>query len=206
MTVAFFADGVDPNNPDSSTRRLGPQGQHVLSPIRLRRGWAQSLTNGAEAFGDAGSIAAQGNQIYDLIRLPELVSPGPRSLPDTYPRTMAPGASLMGFNSLDELSCASRQLWRPSNTRSTMAPTSSVSHGFYPVPDAGEIQCHRRQSRRRTRRHGRLYRPATMPGRLERSRRRPQIPMSLRPVRQPSSRRMRSYLAPRLWAPAVMLR
>ena len=63
VTVAFLADGLDPNNPDF----IRADGSHVFIDYQDFSGEGPNApTSGAEAFGDASSIAAQGRQMYDL--------------------------------------------------------------------------------------------------------------------------------------------
>src|SRR5262249_47730633 len=63
VKVAFFADGVDINNPDF----IRADGSHVFIDYRDFTGDGPNApTGGAEAFGDASSIAAQGRQVYDI--------------------------------------------------------------------------------------------------------------------------------------------
>jgi hypothetical protein len=63
VKVAFFADGLDINNPDL----VRADGSHVIADYRDFSGdGLNAPTGAAEAFGDASSIAAQGRQTYDL--------------------------------------------------------------------------------------------------------------------------------------------
>lgn len=63
VTVGFMADGVDPNNPEF----IRPNGQHVFVDYQDFSGEGPyAPSSAAEAFGDASSIAAQGNKVYDL--------------------------------------------------------------------------------------------------------------------------------------------
>ena len=71
VKVAFFADGLDINNPDF----IRPDGSHVFIDYRDFTGEGPNAPSGAaEAFGDASSIAAQGRQVYDISQLRQ---PGP---------------------------------------------------------------------------------------------------------------------------------
>ncbi len=84
-----MADGVDINNPDF----IRPDGSHVFFDYQDFSGdGVHDDSGGGEAFGDASSLAAQGNQVYDLSKsLPNAgLAPGCtfRIL------GMAPGASL----------------------------------------------------------------------------------------------------------------
>ncbi|MBV9048438.1 MAG: S8 family serine peptidase [Solirubrobacterales bacterium] len=91
VTVGFIADGLDINNPDF----IRPNGQHVFVDYKdFTGGGTSAPTGGAEAFGDAASIAAQGEQTYDAAGY------GPDGV--TTPckirvEGVAPGASLVGL-------------------------------------------------------------------------------------------------------------
>jgi hypothetical protein len=63
VKVAFVADGIDVNNPDF----IRADGSHVISDYQDFSGdGVNDSSGGDEAFGDASSIAAQGNRTYDL--------------------------------------------------------------------------------------------------------------------------------------------
>src|SRR5215471_5836231 len=62
IKVGIIADGIDPNNPD-----LIRNGQHVIFDYQDFSGFGPGApTDGRESFLDAGTIASQGNQTYDL--------------------------------------------------------------------------------------------------------------------------------------------
>ncbi len=93
VTVAFLADGIDPNNPDF----IRADGTHVFTDYQDFSGEGpNAVTGGAEAFGDASSIAAQGRKVYDLSTFVNPAHPLP---PGCNIRIlgMAPGASLVGL-------------------------------------------------------------------------------------------------------------
>jgi Subtilase family/Peptidase inhibitor I9 len=93
VKVAFFADGVDINNPDF----IRPDGSHVFMDYRDFTGDGPNAPSGAaEAFGDSSSIAAQGRQVYDLSNFVNPAHPLPPGC-NIRVRGVAPGASLIGM-------------------------------------------------------------------------------------------------------------
>jgi Subtilase family/Peptidase inhibitor I9 len=93
VKVAFFADGLDINNPDF----IRPDGSHVFIDYQDFSGDGLNAPTGAEeAFGDASSIAAQGRQVYDVSQYNNPAHPLPPGCNITV-RGMAPGASLIGM-------------------------------------------------------------------------------------------------------------
>ena len=63
IKVGIIADGIDPDNPDL----IRADGVHVIFDYQDFSGFSNSApTDGREAFLDAGTIASQGNQTYDL--------------------------------------------------------------------------------------------------------------------------------------------
>lgn len=70
VTVAVLADGIDPRNPDLlRNARYGKAGQPVITTYQDFSGAGiAAKTDGAEAFGDVSSIAAQGNRVYNVSR------------------------------------------------------------------------------------------------------------------------------------------
>ena len=93
VKVGFIADGLDINNPDF----IRANGQHVFTDYQDFSGdGLAAVTGGAEAFGDASAIAAQGRQVYDLSSFVNPAHPLPPGCNITV-RGMAPGASLVGL-------------------------------------------------------------------------------------------------------------
>ncbi len=93
VKVAFFADGLDINNPDF----IRANGQHVFVDYQDFTGNGPNApTGGAEAFGDATDIAAQGRQVYDISNFVSPAHPLPPGCNITV-RGVAPGASLIGI-------------------------------------------------------------------------------------------------------------
>ena len=112
VTVGFIADGLDINNPDF----IRPGGQHVFVDYKDFSGDGTGApTAGGEAFGDASSIAAQGNLTYDVSHYTDL--------PDNRPcnikiEGVAPGANLVGLDVLGTTEASTHRSCRRSTTRS----------------------------------------------------------------------------------------
>jgi hypothetical protein len=93
VTVAYLADGIDPNNPDF----IRPDGSHVFTDYRDFTGEGGNAPNDdREAFGDASAIAAQGRQSLDLSNFVSATNPLPKNC-DIRILGMAPDASLVGL-------------------------------------------------------------------------------------------------------------
>jgi subtilisin family serine protease len=94
VKVGIVADGIDPNNPDL----IRPDGQHVVFDYQDFSGFGTNApTDGREAFLDAGTIASQGNQIYDLSGFVNPAHPLPPGC-NIKIEGIAPGASLAVAN------------------------------------------------------------------------------------------------------------
>ncbi|HEX3978286.1 MAG TPA: S8 family serine peptidase [Solirubrobacteraceae bacterium] len=94
VKVGILADGIDPSNPDL----IRANGDHVIFDYRDFSGFGtNAATDGREAFLDAGTIASQGNQTYDLSGF---VNPAHPLLPGCNIKIdgIAPGASLAVMN------------------------------------------------------------------------------------------------------------
>jgi hypothetical protein len=92
VTVAFIADGLDVQNPD-----LVRGGRPIVVDYQDFSGdGLKALTGGGEAFGDAASIAAQGNQVYDLSGFVGAAHPLPPGC-NIRVKGMAPGANLVAL-------------------------------------------------------------------------------------------------------------
>jgi hypothetical protein len=104
VKVAFLADGVDPNNPGF----IRPDGSSAFVDYQDFSGDpAGTPTDGAEAFGDASSIAAQdtpnGRPLYfDISQFVTAAHPLPSPC-NIRVRGMAPGASLVGLKIFSNL-------------------------------------------------------------------------------------------------------
>ncbi len=93
VRVAFLADGLDVDNPDF----IRADGSHVFLDYQDFSGDGPlAPTSGAEAFGDASSIAAQGRRVYDLSSYVSPAHPLPAGCTIRI-RGMAPDASLVGL-------------------------------------------------------------------------------------------------------------
>src|SRR5262249_38893687 len=98
VKVAFFGDGVDPDNPDF----IRPDGTHVFIDYRDFTGDGPNAPSPAgEGFGDASSLAAQGRQVYDLADFVNPAHPLPAGCTITV-TGVAPGVSLIGMKVFGE--------------------------------------------------------------------------------------------------------
>jgi len=134
VKVAFFADGLDIDNPDF----IRPDGSHVFIDYRDFTAEGPNAPSGAaEAFGDASSIAAQGRQTYDLSTFVNPAHPLPPGCNITV-RGVAPGASLIGMKVFGDASSAYVSViiqgmdWAVAHDH---ADVISESFGGYPIPD-----------------------------------------------------------------------
>ncbi|MFL6140991.1 MAG: S8 family serine peptidase [Labedaea sp.] len=94
VKVGFLADNMDPNYADF----IRPDGSHVFTDFQDFSGDGPNTTDsGAEAFGDASSIAAQGVVVHDLSQFVNQAHPLPPGC-NIVVRGVAPGASLVGLN------------------------------------------------------------------------------------------------------------
>lgn len=93
VKVAFIAEGIDVNNPDF----IRPDGSHVIVDYRDFTGQGLNApTTGAEAFGDASTIAAQGQVTYDLSKFVNASHPLPPGC-NIVLKGVSPGASLVAM-------------------------------------------------------------------------------------------------------------
>ncbi|MFF3846461.1 S8 family serine peptidase [Streptomyces sp. NPDC002328] len=97
VKIAFFADGIDVNNPEF----IRPDGSHVITDYQDFSGdGTNDHSDGGEAFGDASAIAAQGSRTYDLsTQLPHAQLPKGCTFRI---RGLAPGAELMSIKAYGE--------------------------------------------------------------------------------------------------------
>jgi hypothetical protein len=99
VTVAYIADGLNIFDPDFYRHTNdGSRGPSVFADYQDFGGdGVNAPTDGEEAFGDASSIAAQGNKTYNLNTFVEKKLRAENACPMRI-RGMAPGASLMGLD------------------------------------------------------------------------------------------------------------
>jgi subtilisin family serine protease len=94
VRVGIIADGIDPDNPDL----IRASGRHVIFDYQDFSGFGVGApTDGREAFLDAGTIASQGNQTYDLSGFVNRAHPLPPGCTIKI-KGIAPGASLAVLN------------------------------------------------------------------------------------------------------------
>ena len=94
VKVGIIADGIDPNNPDL----IRANGQHVIFDYEDFSGFGVGApTDGRESFLDAGTIASQANQTYDLSGFVNPAHPLPAGC-NIKIEGVAPGASLAVLN------------------------------------------------------------------------------------------------------------
>jgi subtilisin family serine protease len=94
IKVGIVADGIDPNNPDL----IRANGQHVIFDYEDFSGFGNDApTDGRESFLDAGTIASQANQTYDLSGFVNPAHPLPLGC-NIKIKGIAPGASLAVLN------------------------------------------------------------------------------------------------------------
>ena len=90
VTVGFIADAIDPNNPDF----IRANGQHVVNLVDFSGFGTAAPTSGAEGFGDASAIAAQGREVYDVSHFSALPLNRPCNI---RVEGVAPGANVVGL-------------------------------------------------------------------------------------------------------------
>ena len=90
VTVGFIADAIDPDNPDF----IRANGQHVVSLEDFSGFGTSAPTSGAEGFGDASAIAAQGREVYDVSNFSALPLNRPCNIRI---EGVAPGVNLIGL-------------------------------------------------------------------------------------------------------------
>jgi hypothetical protein len=93
VKVAIIGDGLDPANPD-----LQRNGKSLVYDFQDFSGFGNNApTDGREAFLDAGAIASQGTQVYDLANFVNAAHPLPPNC-NIRIKGVAPGASIAVMN------------------------------------------------------------------------------------------------------------
>ncbi|MBV6701237.1 S8 family serine peptidase [Kitasatospora aureofaciens] len=99
VKVAYIADGLDPNNPDF----IRADGSHAVVDYQDFAGdGTNAPTGGAEAFGDASAVIAQGRQVYDVSKFVNASHPLPAGC-NIRVRGLAPDASLVALKAGGEM-------------------------------------------------------------------------------------------------------
>jgi hypothetical protein len=133
VRVAWLADGIDINNPDFQR-----DGTTIFSDYQDFTGEGTGApTNGAEAFGDASSIAAQGNVTYDLNTFNNPAHPLPPGC-NVRIEGVAPGVSLVGLKVFGEHNLALTSYFLQAIDRAVTVDRVDVineSFGANPYPD-----------------------------------------------------------------------
>ncbi len=135
VTVAFFADGLDINNPDF----IRPDGSHVITDYQDFSGdGLNAPTNSLEAFGDASSIAAQGTVVHDISQFVNPAHPLPAGCNITV-RGVAPGASMVAMKVFGDADSAFNSTILEGLDYALTHDHPNVfseSFGGYPIPDS----------------------------------------------------------------------
>ncbi|MFJ5117099.1 S8 family serine peptidase [Kitasatospora sp. NPDC088548] len=99
VKVAYIADGLDPDNPDF----IRADGSHAVVDYQDFSGeGTDAPTGGAEAFGDASAMIAQGRQVYDVAQFVNPSHPLPAGCTIRV-RGIAPDASLVALRAGGEI-------------------------------------------------------------------------------------------------------
>ena len=101
VTVALLADGLNPADPDFQRNPAyaspgSPAGSPVVTEEDFSTDGTNAPTDGAEAYIDSSSIAAQGNETYDLSQFVSTAHPLPSGC-DIKIRGVAPGANVLAL-------------------------------------------------------------------------------------------------------------
>jgi hypothetical protein len=135
VKVAFFADGLDVNDPDF----IRANGQHVIVQAKDFSGEGfDAPSDSLEAFGDASSIAAQGREVYDLSQFVNPAHPLPAGCNITV-RGVSPGASLYAMKVFgNENSAYNSVILQGLDWALTVDHVDVLSESFggYPIPDS----------------------------------------------------------------------
>ena len=131
VTVATIADGLDTTNPDlQRNRAYGRPGLPVVQQVDFSGDPAGTPTPGGEMFGDVSSIAAQGNQEYNLSQFVNPAQAARLPANGCWIKIVgaAPGASVLAEKTFRQTTTPRiPPSSRPSSTPFSMAPRSSTS-------------------------------------------------------------------------------
>ncbi len=137
VTVGWLADGIDIHNPDF----IRADGRRVFVDYRDFTGEGPTATTGgAEAFGDASAIAAQGRVVYDLADFVNRAHPLPAGCTITV-LGVAPGANLVGLKVFGANSAApTSRIIQAIDYAVTVANVDVLNESFgaNPYPDTGQ--------------------------------------------------------------------
>jgi hypothetical protein len=138
VKVAFLADGIDINNPDF----IRADGSRVISDYQDFSGdGLNDSSGGDEAFGDASSIAAQGNRTYDLAT--ELPFSGLPAGCTVRIKGFAPDADLVGIKIFGENGVSTSGIVRGIDYAVNHDKVDILSESFggnpYPDPDTDPV-------------------------------------------------------------------
>src|SRR5262249_41884274 len=132
-TVAFLADGLDINNPDFMRN-----GSSIFTEYAdFTTAGPDAPTDGAEAFGDASAIAAQGQVTYDLSQVVNPAHPLPPGC-NVRVRGVAPGASVVALKVFGQTTQPLTSSFLQAIERAVMVDHVDVidqSFGASPFPD-----------------------------------------------------------------------
>ncbi|MBC3841438.1 S8 family serine peptidase [Streptacidiphilus sp. 4-A2] len=172
VKVGLIADGLDADDPDF----IRADGQHVVVDYEDFSGSGIGApTGGAEAFGDASAIAAQGRTSYDLSQYVNPAYPLPKGC-DIRIQGVAPGASLVVLKA-DGNSFTTSSILQAINYAVTVAHVDVLNESFIEnetrtAGSATRLQCstarprppgHRGRLLRRRRPDGTIGNPASDP-------------------------------------------
>jgi subtilisin family serine protease len=135
VKVAYIADGVDINNPDF----IRANGKHVFVDYQDFSGTGTNApTDGAEAFIDSSSVAAQGRHVYNVASY----GVGLNTKCNIRVLGVAPGASLVGLNVFGSSNFAYNSVFLEAINYAVNVDHVNVlneSFGSNPFPDSGSL-------------------------------------------------------------------